>query len=67
MAIWSKVTAGFLASALAFGGLYAANGSRADEKKTPGDGEGIKFAQEKRDHQSGLKRAHPAACFFNPD
>jgi CubicO group peptidase (beta-lactamase class C family) len=34
MAIWSKVTAGFLASALAFGGLYAANGSRADEKKT---------------------------------
>jgi CubicO group peptidase (beta-lactamase class C family) len=34
MAISSKVTAGFLASALAFGGLYAANGSRADEKKT---------------------------------
>src|SRR6267143_815545 len=34
MAIWSKITAGFLASGLAFGGLCAANGSRADEKKT---------------------------------
>src|SRR5437867_7478961 len=34
MAIWSKVVSGVLASALAFGGLRASNGSVADEKKT---------------------------------
>src|SRR6266446_3672192 len=34
MAIWSKVTCGVLAGVLAFGGLRAANGSGADEKKT---------------------------------
>src|SRR5882672_11125097 len=32
MAIWSKITGGVLASALAFGGLRTANGSAADEK-----------------------------------
>src|SRR2546426_6719455 len=34
MAIWSKVFSGVLVSVLAFGGLHAANGSSADEKKT---------------------------------
>src|SRR3989449_7312556 len=34
MAIWSKVTCGVVAGVLAFGGLRAANGSGADEKKT---------------------------------
>src|SRR6267378_1222050 len=34
MAIWSKVTCGVLAGVLALGGLRAANGSVADEKKT---------------------------------
>src|SRR2546426_12495118 len=34
MAIWSKVFSGVLVSVLAFGGLRAANGSSADDKKT---------------------------------
>jgi CubicO group peptidase (beta-lactamase class C family) len=34
MAIWSKVTGGVLAGALAFGGLPPANGRGADDKKT---------------------------------
>src|SRR5467141_1297659 len=34
MAIWSKLTGGVLASVLAFGGLRAANGRVADEKRT---------------------------------
>src|SRR6267142_3935704 len=34
MAIWSKVTCGVLAGVLALGGLRAANGSSADDKKT---------------------------------
>src|SRR5712692_10743643 len=34
MAIWSKLTGGVLAGVLAFGGLHAANGSGADDKKS---------------------------------